>query len=208
MRRKIIVPLVVLIIVAVAGIVYYRQSAAAANGTSILSGTIEVTETNLATQVGGRVTFVYVSEGDPIHKDEPLARIYSETTLANEKITSPIDGVVLERLVEPGEIAPPGSTVLVVAPVDQLTLKIYVPENQYGHIALGQTYPVTVDSFPGQTFDGRVSYIATQAEFTPRNVQTKDSRQLTVYAVKLALAPTDGKLKAGMPADVHFTAQQ
>ncbi len=207
MRSKIIIPIVIVIIVAVGGLLYYRQSAAATNSTSILSGTIEVTETNLATQAGGRIKFVYVNEGDSIHKDETLVRIYSETSLMNETIASPIDGVVLERLVEPGEIAAPGSTVMVVAPMDRLTLKIYVPENQYGHITVGQTYPVTVDSFPGQSFDGRVSYIAAQAEFTPRNVQTKDSRQLTVYAVKLDLAPTGGKLKAGMPADVHFAGQ-
>ncbi len=207
MRRKIIAAIVVLIVLTVGGTVYYTRRAAATTADSILSGTIEVTETNLATLSGGRVKFVYANEGDPIHKGQTLLRLYSEVTGGNERITSPIDGVVLERLVEPDELAAPGSTVMVVAPVDKLTLKIYVPEDQYGHVSLGQTYAVTVDSFPGETFTGRVSYIATRAEFTPRNVQTKDSRQTTVYAVKLDLAPTGGKLKAGMPADVHFAPQ-
>jgi len=79
-----------------------------------------------------------------------------------------------------------------------------VPEDRYGQIALGQTYPVTIDSFPGETFYGRVGVISDKAEFTPRNVQTTDSRQTTVYAVKLDLEPTGGKLKPGMPADVHL----
>ncbi len=62
-----------------------------------------------------------------------------------------------------------------------------------------------VNSFPGQTFSGTVSFISNQAEFTPKNVQTVDSRQTTVYAIKLDLAPNGGMLKPGMPADVHFT---
>ena len=118
--------------------------------------------------------------------------MYSETTKTNGNVTSPIDGAVLERLVEPNEYAAPGSTVMVVASLDTLTLTIYVPENLYGQFFLGQAYPVTVDSFPGQTFSGTVSFISDQAEFTPRNVQTTDSRQTTVYAIKLNLDPNNG----------------
>jgi len=206
MRSRLIVPVLAAVIL-IAGGVYMSQQSAANKGDFILSGTIEVTETNLPTVSGGRVKQVNVREGDQIQKDQDLVDIYSETTKVNEKIVSPINGVVLERLVEPGEFAAPGSTVLVVAPLDELTLKIYVPENRYGQISLGQTYPITVDSFPGETFNGRVSFISDKAEFTPRNVQTTDSRQTTVYAVKLDLEPTGGKLKPGMPADVHFAMQ-
>jgi HlyD family secretion protein len=145
---------------------------------------------------------VYVAEGDPVRKGEQLVLIASAGAAStSENVTSPIDGVVLERLVEPAEFAPTGSTVMVVAALDALALKIYVPEDQYGRISLGQVFPVAVDSFPGETFSGKVSFISDQAEFTPRNVQTKDSRQTTVYAVKLGLAPSAGKLKPGMPAD-------
>ena len=203
MRSRMIIIVIVVIAVAV-GIAYYNQRVGASTGEFILSGTIEVTETNLPTVSGGRVKQVYAREGDQVQQDEPLVDIFSETTKVNEKITSPIDGVVLERLVEPGEFAAPGSTVMVVAPLDKLTLKIYVPENRYGQISLGQTYQIGVDSFPDQTFTGRVTFISDKAEFTPRNVQTTDSRQTTVYAVKLDLDPTGGKLKPGMPADVHF----
>ncbi len=206
MRSRIII-VIVLIAVAVGGWVYYTQQADANGGNFILSGTIEVTETNLPTLSGGQVKQELVSEGDPIQKDQPLVVVYSQASKTNERITSPIDGTVLERLVEPNEMAAPGSTVLVIAPLDQLYLKIYVPENRYGQVALGQSYPVTVDSFPGETFSGKVSFISSKAEFTPRNVQTTDSRQTTVYAVKLNLDPSGGKLKPGMPADVHFALQ-
>ena len=83
-------------------------------------------------------------------------------------------------------------------------LTVYVPEDRYGQIALGQTYPVTVDSFPGQAFDGKVTHIADQAEFTPRNVETVEGRKNTVFAIRLTLSNPDMALKPGMPADVNF----
>jgi HlyD family secretion protein len=205
MRLRRIIVIIIIVAAAVAGWYYYGQQTAANSGTFTLSGTIEATEINLPTMRGGRVMQVFAAEGDRVKKDQRLVDIHSETANANERITSPIDGVVLERLVEPEEFAPPGSTVMVVAQLDDLTLKVYVPENRYGQISLGQTYPVAVDSFPGETFHGKVSMISDKAEFTPRNVQTKDSRQTTVYAVKLALEPSGGKLKPGMPADVTFS---
>ena len=200
--RKIILVVVVLIVLAVSGGVYATRMFAGNESQFTLSGSIEATEINVPTISGGRVNQVYVAEGDQIHKGQQLAFTSSATTAGvSENITSPIDGVVLERLVEPGEFAAPGSTVMVVASLDALTLKIYVPEDRYGQISLGQNILVTVDSFPGETFKGRVSFISDKAEFTPRNVQTKDSRQTTVYAVKLNLDPAGGKLKPGMPAD-------
>ena len=204
MRRKMIIYIVVGVLVVIAGVFFFVQRAAATSGDALFSGTIEATEINLPTMSGGMVTQVNVGQGDQIHKGQVLVDLYSKNTNKNENITSPIDGVVLERLVEPSEFAAPGSTVMVIASLDMLTLTIYVPENLYGQFFLGQTYPVTVDSFPGQTFNGTVSFISNQAEFTPRNVQTTDSRETTVYAIKLDLDPSGGMLKPGMPADVHF----
>jgi multidrug efflux pump subunit AcrA (membrane-fusion protein) len=205
MRRNRIILIVVGVVVAIAIVIFFTQQAAAKNADAIFSGTIEATEINLPTISGGVVEQVNVNQGDQISKGQLLVDLYSDTTKTNGNVTSPIDGVVLERLVEPNEFAAPGSTVMVVASLDSLTLTIYVPENLYGQFFLGQAYPVTADSFPGQTFSGTVSFISEQAEFTPRNVQTTDSRQTTVYAIKLNLDPSDGKLKPGMPADVHFT---
>ncbi len=81
-----------------------------------------------------------------------------------------------------------GSTLFVVADLHDMSLTVYVPEDRYGQISLGDVYPVTVDSFPGQVFWGSVIHIADEAEFTPRNVQTVQGRKNTVYAVKLQLS--------------------
>ena len=81
---------------------------------------------------------------------------------------------------------------------------MYLPEDTYGRVTLGQTAKVTVDSYPGAAFRGTVSHIADQAEFTPRNVQTVEGRRTTVYAIKLDVPNPDGRLKPGMPADVTF----
>jgi multidrug resistance efflux pump len=124
--------------------------------------------------------------------------------LARLTLTAPVDGVVFARAIEPGEVASPGATLLVVGKLDTLDITVFVPEDRYGTVQLGQTASVAVDSFPGLVFNGTVTHIAEQAEFTPRNVQTAQGRKTTVFAVKLAIANPDGKLKPGMPADVKF----
>ena len=120
------------------------------------------------------------------------------------KLIAPADGVVLSRAIEPGEVASPGATLLVIGNLSDLTITVYVPEDRYGNISLGQTAQVSVDSSPGQKFTATVMHIADQAEFTPRNVQTADGRKTTVFAVRLSVNNADGKLKPGMPADVKF----
>lgn len=123
-----------------------------------------------------------------------------------EKLTlkAPAAGVILARAIEPGEVASPGATLLIIGQLNELTLTVYAPEDRYGSITLGQTATVSVDSFSGEEFTATVTHIADQFEFTPRNVQTADGRKATVFAVKLILANPDGKLKPGMPADVNF----
>lgn len=127
-----------------------------------------------------------------------------ETQLNKVFIYAPMDGVILTRNIEPGEFVQPGAVAFAMANLDQLTITVYVPEDQYGNIKLGQGAAVTVDSFPGETFDAEVTHIADQAEFTPRNVQTVEGRSSTVYAIKLTVTDGEGKLKIGMPADVEF----
>jgi HlyD family secretion protein len=115
-----------------------------------------------------------------------------------------MDGTILTRNVEPGEFIQPGAIALTMANLNELTITVYVPEDQYGKISLGQKAAVTVDSFANETFDAEVIHIADQAEFTPRNVQTVEGRSGTVYAIKLRVTGSEGKLKIGMPADVEF----
>ena len=123
---------------------------------------------------------------------------------AKSVITAPADGVVLSRAVETGSVVNPGSVLLSLGRLDDLTITVYVPEDRIGEVALGQKANVSVDSFPGETFGAVVTYISDQAEFTPRNVQTVEGRKNTVFAVKLKLDNTSGKLKPGMPGDVSF----
>ena len=117
---------------------------------------------------------------------------------------APKAGAVLTRNVEPGEFVQPGAVAFALADLNDMSITVYVPEDRYGQISLGQQAQVTVDSFPGETFSAEVIHIADQAEFTPRNVQTVEGRSSTVYAVKLKVTDSEGKLKIGMPADVTF----
>jgi multidrug resistance efflux pump len=196
---------VALVVIPAAIVVYLRATTPSDRYT--LSGTIEATQIHLAAQIGGQVQEVDVAEGTPVHKGQVLLRLYSTSAVVNDTLKSPIDGVVLERLVEPSELAAPGSTLLVVGNLDALTLKVYVPEDRYGLVSLGDTYPVSVDAFSGQVFSATVTHIANEAQFTPRNVQTVEGRKSTVFAVTLDLAPSAGQLKPGMPADVSLTAR-
>lgn len=127
-----------------------------------------------------------------------------DTQLAQLTIVSPVSGTVLTRNIEPGEIVTAAYAALTAADLSDLTITVYVPEDRIGQVTLGQQAVVTVDSFPGEQFTGTVTHIGDEAEFTPRNVQTEDGRKSTVFAVKLQLPDTAGKLKPGMPADVAF----
>jgi len=127
-----------------------------------------------------------------------------ETQIKKVTVFAPMDGVILTRNFEPGEFIQPGAVAFAMADLNNLTITVYVPEDQYGTLKLGQEASVTVDSFPNETFDAVIVHIAEQAEFTPRNVQTVEGRSATVYAVKLKVTDSEDKLKIGMPADVVF----
>lgn len=120
------------------------------------------------------------------------------------RVYAPSAGVVIARNVEPGEVIQAGAALMVIGELDQLKITVYIPEDLYGQIRLGQEARVTVDSFPGEAFKATVTHIADKAEFTPRNVQTVEGRKTTVFAIQLSIQNTDRKLKPGMPADVSF----
>jgi HlyD family secretion protein len=120
-----------------------------------------------------------------------------------EKMTlySPLSGLVSNRSIYAGETASPGATLMTIANLDEVKLTVYIPENRYGRISLGQAVDVQVDSFPAKVYQGQVVYISSEAEFTPRNVQTKEERVNTVFAVKILIPNPEHDLKPGMPAD-------
>jgi HlyD family secretion protein len=117
-------------------------------------------------------------------------------------VRAPTAGTVLVRTIELGEWVQPGTTLYTLVDLGQLYLKIYVPEPDIGKIVHGQAARVHVDAFPGRFFPARVSKIAAEAEFTPKNVETREERVKLVFAVELALGENPGGvLKPGMPAD-------
>jgi multidrug resistance efflux pump len=116
-------------------------------------------------------------------------------------LVSPITGTVSTRSAQVGETAAPGVPILTLVNLDPVTLVLYIPENCIGEVRIGQTVEVTVDSFPGRVFTGTVATIGTKAEFTPRNVQTREERVNLVFAVKVVIPNPDRALKPGMPAD-------
>lgn len=207
MRRipRTLLPIVIMVILAAAAIAYITYQNSSAGKTVTISGTIEATEIHLGTQLGGVVNAIYVQEGESTAQGQVVAEIQPAAGVSagySEKVRSPIDGVVLEKAYEPGELALAGSTVLTVGDLSTLTLTVYVPEERLGDVSLGQVFQISVDAFPSKTFPGTVTHISNQAEFTPRNVQTIQGRKDTVYAVRLTLANPGMQLKPGMPADV------
>jgi HlyD family secretion protein len=123
--------------------------------------------------------------------------------LANAVIIAPFDGVVSVRQREPGEIVAPGSPVLTVMNLGDRWVRIYIAENRLGAVSLGEPATITTDTYKDRSYDGVVSFIASEAEFTPRNVQTTEERVKLVYAVKVRVTgDTAVALKPGLPADV------
>jgi HlyD family secretion protein len=127
-----------------------------------------------------------------------------EKSIADCSVTSPIDGVVTRKLVEKGELAAPNTGLFIVTDLREATLTIYVPETDLGRVRVGQEARISVDSFPGKGFPGRVTFISPTAEFTPKTIQTKDERVKLVYGVKISIANPDGIFKPGMPADARL----
>jgi HlyD family secretion protein len=131
-------------------------------------------------------------------RDE-LQAMESET-----KVYAPLSGVVLHKIVNTGEVVAPGAPLVSLVDLRALWLKVFVPEPQIGKIRLGMPAKVYVDAFPGRPIAARVSEISERAEFTPKDVQTREERVKLVFAVKLAVDNPDGILKPGMPADASI----
>ncbi len=127
-----------------------------------------------------------------------------EVQLEKMTLRAPLGGMVTSRSIHVGETASPGATLLTLADLDEVELTVFIPENRLGEVYIGQEVTVEVDSFPGKEYRGELVYISSQAEFTPRSVQTKEERVNTIFAVKIQLPNLERELKPGMPADVTF----
>lgn len=122
-------------------------------------------------------------------------------TIADSTVVSPVAGIVTRRPVEEGELVAPGTTVLTVSELDRVHVMIFVTERELGRVRLGQEAEVAIDAAPGRVFKGRVTFISPEAEFTPKNIQTREDRVKLVFGVKVEIPNPDGALKPGLPAD-------
>ncbi|MBD3367350.1 MAG: HlyD family efflux transporter periplasmic adaptor subunit [Candidatus Eisenbacteria bacterium] len=127
----------------------------------------------------------------------------AQATIANMRVVAPIDGIVTVRHREPGETVPAGSPVLTVMNPDDRWVRIFVREDRIGAVKIGATAHIRTDTYPEREYKGEVTFIASEAEFTPKNVQTEEERVKLVYAVKVSVSgDPELDLKPGMPADV------
>jgi len=119
-------------------------------------------------------------------------------------IASPIDGVVLVKSAEPGEVIAAGTTIVRIGDVNHPWLRAYVGETDLGRVKLGTAVNLTTDSYPGKIYHGTVSFIASEAEFTPKQIQTKEERVKLVYRVKVDVDNANHELKNNMPVDTEI----
>jgi HlyD family secretion protein len=130
-----------------------------------------------------------------------------DSQLADTVAASPVDGVVLVKSADVGEVLAAGTTVVTVGNIEHPWLRGYVNETDLGRVKLGSKARATTDSYPGKIYDGRVSFIASEAEFTPKQIQTKQERVKLVYRIKIDIDNPKHELKSNMPADAEIVLE-
>ncbi|MBW7887020.1 MAG: efflux RND transporter periplasmic adaptor subunit [Bacteroidetes bacterium] len=124
--------------------------------------------------------------------------------IGDSYIVAPVAGIVTHKPVETGELIGAGMVVATIARMEKMELRIYVSETELGKVKIGEEADVVIDTYPDKNYSGKVIYVSPTAEFTPRNVQTKDERTKLVFEVKLEVMNQNGELKSGMPADAYL----
>jgi HlyD family secretion protein len=128
----------------------------------------------------------------------------SRIRLSYTVLRAPFTGVVLVRQAELGEVVSPGTPIVTLADLDHLWVRVYVPETDLGKVHWGQVVDVRTDTYPDRIYHGRIAFISSEAEFTPKSVQTEKERVTLVYRVKMDVENPNWELKPGMPADVDI----
>ncbi|MFZ2448866.1 MAG: efflux RND transporter periplasmic adaptor subunit [Syntrophobacteraceae bacterium] len=128
----------------------------------------------------------------------------AEERLGDTVLLAPISGLILRKDVELGETVAPGTPLFILGDLENPWIKVYVKEDKLGLVKIGQKAQVTADTYPGKIYEGVVSFISSEAEFTPRNIQTQEERVKLVFAVKVKVRNISQDLKPGMPADVRI----
>jgi len=128
----------------------------------------------------------------------------AEVRLGDSVIYAPLNGVVIRKNVEEGETVGAGTAVFTIGDLENPWIKVYVKEDKLGLVKLGQKAEIRVDTYPMKYYEGTVTYISSEAEFTPKNVQTQEERVKLVFGVKVSVKNQNDELKPGMPADVRI----
>lgn len=189
----------------------------------VASGTLEADETVVSARVTGAITSLPVREGEAVERGTVLVRIDDRTVQLQIRqapdaasrmvyelqaqdyvLRAPVGGVVTRVPAHEGEMAFPGQPLIAVSDLSRLDLTLYVRLADLDRVQVGQELRVTPDTDPGRVFRGVVTSVNQEAEFTPRNVQTRDDRLNLVFGVRATVDNTDGWLKPGMPVDATF----
>jgi HlyD family secretion protein len=128
----------------------------------------------------------------------------AETRLGYATLISPVQGLVLSKNIEPGEQVAVGTPVITIGMLDEVWLRAYISETDLGRVQVGQRAIVTTDSYPKKKYQGTITFISPEAEFTPKSVQTEKERVKLVYRIKITIPNQDNELKPGMPADAEI----
>jgi len=128
----------------------------------------------------------------------------SQAQLSDTTIVTPINGVVLVKSAEPGEVIAAGTTIVTIGDLDHPWLRAYIGETDLGRVKLGQKVKLSTDSYPGKVYEGTVSFISSEAEFTPKQIQTKEERVKMVYRIKVDVDNSHHELKNNMPVDAEI----
>ena len=139
---------------------------------------------------------------------DEAALALAKRELHDTKLYAPSEGVIEDRILEPGDMASPGIPAFTMALTNPLWVRAYVPETYLGNIYLGMKASITTDSYPGKIFDGWIGYISPTAEFTPKNVETPELRTRLVYQVRVYACNPQNELRLGMPATVTVALDQ
>ena len=152
---------------------------------------------------GSRKEEIAIAEANlkEAHANLGMSRVNLDYTV----LRAPSAGVITVRQAELGEVVVPGTPVVTLADLDHIWLRAYIAETDLGRVRWGQIAVVTTDTFPGKQYHGRISFIASEAEFTPKSVQTNKERVMLVYRIKIDIDNPNHELKPGMPADAHIT---
>ena len=199
------------------------------------TGTVELTEHGIGVPVMGRIKTLSVDEGDRVTIGQLIATTdrYDQNTrdyqrlsqllthggtneqevenaglaMEDQKVLSPVNGVVLTKVHDTGEVVDAKSPIVIVGDNSRLWIKIYIPEGQINLVKMDQTATIHFDGLT-KTYQGHISYISPQAEFTPRNVQTPEERVTQTFAVKVTVDDVEPHLRPGVSADVTLRLQE